>query len=328
MDVSFSQTENYLAESPARFSEETGQSLYADEQPKQKVQTNTEHSSKLAETVCFENNIMLNPEELTKVATRHTNEERDYNKNFGVHTRPSGNFAGPRQRSIRRQPFETTEANDIANSSSLPETRTSVIRGIASSRHQHVMPESETASEADRDASELHCYEQFEKDTVDNIGRNRHYLQKSVMETYTSQSENAGHISEKISRAPISSKRAFSVETRPTSQPYFTQQIRDPAYRVQHHPEFALAQIDARGKQLYERVGMVQPGSAISYGSLNSKYKMQDGIYVQSHTDVQNYPRYPVYERRSPKTSEILVKNNNSLPADQEPLKSNGKIKL
>ncbi len=322
MDVSFPQTENYLAQSPARLGEETVQSLYADDQPKKKIKPNMEHS-KLAETVGIENTIMLNPEDLAKVAARNMNEERDFNKNYGVHTR---NFGAPRQRSVRR--YETTEANNIANSSSLQtEARTSVIRGMTNNRQRQNTPENEAETEMD-EYNKLRCYEQVEKDNGDNFGRNRHYLQNSITEPYTTQSDNTGHISEKFVRAPISGNRSFqisSMETRSSSQPYFSQQMRDAAYRVQHPPEYALSHIDARGKQYFERTGRMQPGPAMSYGALNSKYNLPDGVYVQGHVDMQSgYPGFASrYGRRSP---ENLAKNNN-LPAEQEALKANGKIK-
>ena len=329
MDVSFSQTENYLAESPARLSEETVQSLYADDQPKKRIKPNMEHS-KLAETVGIENTIMLNPEDLAKVAARNMNDERDYNKNFGVHTRQTGNFGQiSRQRNVRRQAYETTEANDIANSTSLTETRTSVIRGMMN-RPQQNTPESEVGMETEMDSSNeynnLRCYEQVEKDNGDNFARNRHYLQNSVMDAaYVAQSDGTGHISEKFSRAPNSSNnRSFQMsgmETRSTSQPFFSQQMRDAAYRVQHPPEFAISQMDARGKQYYERTGM-RPGSAISYGALNN---IQEGVYVPSHVEMQSgYPGFARYDRRSPVSREN-AKNNNLL-SEQEALKPTGKI--
>ena len=328
MDVSFAQTENlYLAESPARLSEETVQSLYADEQPKKRIKPNMEHS-KLADTLSIENTIMLNPEDLAKVAARTMNEERDFNKNFGVHTRQTANFGGPRQRAVRRQQYETTEANDIVNSS-LPETRTSVIRGVLNNRQQNTS-ENETVTETEMDSTEfnsLRCYEQVENDNADHFGRNRHYLQNSVnMETYATQSDNAAHISEKFSRAPISSNRAYQMSAMETrSQPYFSQQMRDAVYRVQQHPpEFALSQMDARGKQYFERTGLM-PASAMSYGALNSKYNIQDGLFVQSHAEMQSgYPGFAIYEGRSPVSNENLAKNNN-LMAEQDALTSNGK---
>ena len=331
MDVSFSQTENYLAESPARFTEETVQSLYADDQPKKRIKPNTEHS-KLAEAVGFENTIMLNPEEVAKVAARNMNEERDYNKNFGVHTRQTGNFGASGPRNVRRPPYKTTESNDIANNTSLAETRTSVIRGMMNNRQQQNTPESEGGTETEMDTKEynsLRCYEQVEKDNGDNFSRSRHYLQNNVVDTaYTTQSDNTGHISENFSRAPNSGSRSFQMsgmETRPTSQPYFSQQMRDAAYRVQHPPEILLSQMDARGKQYFERTGII-PGSAISYGPLNAKYNIQDGVFVPSHVEMQSgYPGFARYDRRSPVSNENVAKNNNLL-TEQESLKPAGMI--
>ena len=318
MDVSFSQTENlYLAESPARLSEETVQSLYADEQPKKRVKrTNMEHS-KLAETVGIENNIMLNPEDLAKVATRNLNDDRDFR------SRQTGNFGiGSRQRHIRRQPYEASEGNDNTNSLSSTENRTSVIRGIVTNRQRESAPEIVAKTETDLDGSDynLHCHEKVEEDNGDNFRRGRHYLQKNVMdrESYATQSDNAGHISGKLSRAPTSGNRPF--QTTP-AQPYFAQQMRDAAaYRVQHPPEYGLSQMDARGKQFFERAGLMQ-GSAISssFGVVNPNYHIQDGIHVQSHTEMQSgYPGFAMYEGRPSHASENLAKNN------QEKANTNG----
>lgn len=325
MDVSFVQTESYLAESPARISEETVQSLYADEQPKKRVKPNMEHS-KLAETVGIENTIMLNPEDLAQ-ATR--NDERDFNKNFGYHTRQTGNFGASRPRGLRRAPYETSESNDIANSPSLTETRTSVIRGVLNTRaKQQSSSENEpVAAETDMESNEynsLRCYEQVEKDNGDCYGRNRLYLQNSVMENYTTPADNPGHISEKFSRVPNSGNRSFQMsgmETRPT----FSRPIRDVSYRVCHPPEFGIAQIDVRGKQYFERSGLM-PGSTMNYAALNPKYSIQDGLYLPSHADMQSgYPAFTLYEGRPPVSSDNLGKNNN-LPSDQEAVKSKGMI--
>ena len=321
MDVSFSQTENlYLAESPARLSEETAQSLYADEQPKKRVKlVNMEHS-KLAETVGIENNIMLNPEDLAKVATRNMNDEREFR------SRQTGNFGiGSRQRSIRRQPYETSETNDITNSA-LKETRTSVIRGMVTNRQRDNTPENTAMTETDSDGNDynLHCYEKVEKDNGESFGMGRHYFQKNVMdrESYATQSDNAGHISDKFSRSPISGNRAFQMAATATSQPYFAQQMRDaPGYRVQHPPEYALSQLDARGKPYFERAGLMQGSAISSYGALNPKYNnIQDGIYVQSHTE-SGYPGFTMYEGRPSHSSENLAKNNQEKPS------ANGKMK-
>ncbi|XP_028396147.1 uncharacterized protein LOC114520130 [Dendronephthya gigantea] len=321
MDVSFAQTESYLAESPARLSEETVQSLYADEQPKKRVKPNMEHS-KLAETVGIENTIMLNPEDLAKAAR---NDERDFNKNFGYHTRQTGNFGASRQRGLRRTAFESSESNDIAKSPSLTETRTSVIRGVLNTRaqQQNASENESVTAETDMESNEysnLRCYEHVEKDNGDCYGRNRHYLQNSVMEGYATQADNQGHISEKFSRVPNSGNRQFqmsSMETRPT----FSRPVRDAPYRVRHPPEFAISQMDVRGKQFFERSGL-HPGSAMNYAGLNPKYNIQDGLYLPSHADMQSgYPGFGLYEGRPPVSSDNLSKNNN-LPSEQEAVKS------
>lgn len=313
MDVSFSQAENYLAESPARFSEETVQSLYADEQPKKRIIHNMEQS-KLADTLVIENTIMLNPEDLAKVSARNVSD--DFNKNFGVPARQTGKFSS-RQRAGHRQAYDPAEATDLIATTSLPETRTSVIRGIMSTRQMRNMQDSESETVMDStEYNKLHCFEQVDKDNGENFQHNRHYLHNSVMETYTTQSDNATHVSEKFDRPPVSNKRTFqmsnSMETRPTSQPYYTQMIRGAAYRVQEPPEFEPSKIDSRGKQYFERPRLV-PSSGMSYGALNSKYNMPDRVFLQNHVEMQgSYPGFTMYEGRSSASGENKAKNYNN----------------
>ena len=329
MDVSFPPTESYQSESPARLSEEIVHSLYADELPnKRMITSRIEQRSNLAETVSFENNIMLNPEDITKAGPRNMKDDREFYKAFG--NSKMSKFGVGKIGLQKAYGYETIREMDGPSKNSTPEARTSVIREMSSTRPQ--FSDSHTSiNDRDMESGEypsLRCYEKVESEKNDIASRNPRIMQK---ESVTTQPDTMGQrFSDKHFRTSISGNHAFqmsSIETRPTNQSYFPHTMSHATYRVQLPPEFD-SRSEGRGKHyIYDGSGHALGSSVMSYGGLTSNY-IADGKFMQNHVErPRGNPGLGLFDGRPPVSSESLQKVKN-MPQEQDSIKINGELKI